>query len=193
MGLMGKIRYIIILLFSLNIFPQEWEMLVEDDVVTVSIEGNITVGDRHRFMFFPAKRLNPESSEVPCQLVHTYFSNYSMAENSVDDIDDLPSEYLLASINEKEKFLATAITAADFLLGSLTYFFASRNTIEDLVSFYSEDDVITIELLDFYDLDNQESLNIDINDYFDLPKNTWNLKGFEEAMKKGQEECLQIK
>ena len=42
---MGKIRYIIILLFSLNIFPQEWEMLVEDDVVTVSIEGNITVGE----------------------------------------------------------------------------------------------------------------------------------------------------
>lgn len=29
----------------MNIFPQEWEMLVEDDVVTVSIEGNITVGE----------------------------------------------------------------------------------------------------------------------------------------------------
>ena len=159
-----KIKYLIILLVSLNIFPQEWEMLVENDVVTVSIEGNIAVGDRHRFMFFPARSLNPESSEVPCQLVHTYFSNYSMAENSVDDIDDLPSEYLLASINEKEKFLATAITAADFLLGSLTYFFASRNTIEDLVSFYSEDDVITIELLDFYDLDNQESQDNAITD-----------------------------
>ena len=76
---------------------------------------------------------------------------------------------------------------------TIVYFYASRNTIEDLVSFYTGDDVITIELLDFYDLDNQESLNVDIYNYFDNPKNTWNLKGFEEAMKKGQEECLQIR
>ena len=36
-------------------------------------------------------------------------------------------------------------------------------------------------------------LNVDIYNYFDIPKNTWNLNGFEEVMKKGQEECLQIR
>ena len=183
---MSKTRYLIVLLFSLNIFPQEWDMLVEDDVVTVSIDGNIIAGDTHRFMFFPF-------SEDQCQLAHTYFSNYSMADNAIAQMENLPSKYVLARVNEKEEFLATAITAMDFLLGTIVYFYASRNTIEDLVSFYSGDDVITIELLDFYDLDNQKSMNLDIYNYFDIPKNTWNLKGFEEAMKKGQEECLQIR
>tara|TARA_Y100000816_G_scaffold285482_1_gene265195 strand:- start:145 stop:696 length:552 start_codon:yes stop_codon:yes gene_type:complete len=183
---MSKTRHLIIFLFSLNVFSQEWGMLVEEDVVTVSIDGNISAGDKHRFMFFPF-------SEDECQLAHSYFSNYSMADNAIAQMDNLPSKYVLAMANEKEEFLTTAVTASDFLLGTIVYFYASRNPIEDLVSFYSGDDVITIELLDFYDLDNQEPLNLDINNYFDLPKNTWNLKGFEDAMKQGQEECLQIR
>ena len=178
-----KIRYLIILLLSLNVFSQEWEMLVEDDVVTVSIEGNITVGDKYRFIL-------SRNTEEPCNIAESYFSNYTMVENAEKKLNNLPSKYLLAEINQKEKSIVISATTGKFLGGAISYIFLTRNNIEDIIDYYSGEEVISIELLGFYDIDKHELLDGNIEDYFDIPINTWNLAGHEEALKKGKEECL---
>ena len=180
---MNNLR-ILLLLLPFFLVAQEWEVSVEDDEsVTISIEGNISVGDKHRIRLVP-------SADEPCFIAHSYFSNYSAADKAITDIETMPSKYLLAVANEKEKFLVTASVVNEFGLGSIMLFYASSNTIADLLDYYSGEEVISIELLDFWDYENQEPLNLNIADYFDIPQNTWNLDGLAEALESGKEKCL---
>jgi len=55
-----------------------------------------------------------------------------------------------------------------------------------------DNEAIEIELLSFYDLKNQQTINQKITDYFDVPKNSWNLEGLETALSQGQSLCLKI-
>ena len=179
-------RTAILVLAFINLYlvAQEWEVSVEDDEsVTISIEGNISVGDKHRIRLVP-------SADEPCFIAHSYFSNYSAADKAITDIETMPSKHLLAVANEKEKFLVYASVVNEFGLGSIMLFYASSNTIADLLDYYSGEEVISIELLDFYDIESNKRLNMNIEDYFDLPKNTWNLDGLAEALETGKEKCL---
>jgi hypothetical protein len=179
-------RTAILVLAFINLYlgAQEWEVSVEDDEsVTISIEGNISVGDKHRIRLVP-------SADEPCFVAHSYFSNYSAADKAITDIETMPSKYLLAVANEKEKFLVTASGVYEFGVGSIMLFYASSNTIADLLDYYSGEEVISIELLDFYEIESNKRLNANIEDYFDLPKNTWNLDGLAEALETGKEKCL---
>ena len=180
--MMNNLR-VLLLLLPFLLGAQEWEVSVDEDAIKISIDGNIVAGDRQNIYLFPAEG---ES----CEVAHSYFSSYSMADKAVADTKDLPSKYVLANINDKEKFLATAITASEFLLGTIIYFYTSSNAVEDLIEFYAEDELISIELLDFYDIENSKRLNVNIEDYFDLPKNTWNLDGLAKALELGKEKCL---
>ena len=179
-------RTAILVLAFINLYlvAQEWEVSVEDDEsVTISIEGNISVGDKHRIVLVPF-------THEPCFVAHSYFSNYSAADKAITDIETMPSKYLLAVANEKEKFLVTASVVNEFGLGSIMLFYASSNTIADLLDYYSGEELISIELLDFWDYENQEPLNLNITDYFDIPQNTWNLDGLTEALETGKEKCM---
>ena len=179
-------RTAILVLAFINLYlgAQEWEVSVEEnESVTISIEGNISVGDKHRIRLVP-------SADEPCFIAHSYFSNYSAADKAITDIETMPSKYLLAVANEKEKFLVTASGVYEFGLGSIMLFYASSNTIADLLDYYTGEEVISIELLDFWDYENQEPLNLNIADYFDIPQNTWNLDGLAEALESGKEKCM---
>tara|TARA_B100001063_G_scaffold209389_1_gene206389 strand:+ start:503 stop:1063 length:561 start_codon:yes stop_codon:yes gene_type:complete len=179
-------RTAILVLAFINLYlgAQEWEVSVEEnESVTISIEGNISAGDKHRIVLVPF-------THEPCFVAHSYFSNYSAADKAITDIETMPSKYLLAVANEKEKFLVTASVVNEFGLGSIMLFYASSNTIADLLDYYSGEEVISIELLDFWDYENQEPLNLNIADYFDIPQNTWNLDGLAEALESGKEKCL---
>ena len=179
-------RTAILVLAFINLYlgAQEWEVSVEEnESVTISIEGNISVGDKHRIRLVP-------SADEPCFIAHSYFSNYSAADKAITDIETMPSKYLLAVANEKEKFLVYASVVNEFGLGSIMLFYASSNTIADLLDYYSGEEVISIELLDFWDYENQEPLNLNIADYFDIPQNTWNLDGLAEALESGKEKCM---
>jgi len=179
---MSKTRYLIVLLFSLNIFA-EWKIQEESGDITVYTEGNISVGDKYRFIL-------SRNTEDPCNIAGSYFTNYTMVKNAEKKLNNLPSIYFLAEINQKEKTIVASIVTGKFLSGAISYFFATRNNIEDIVDYYSGEEVISIELLGFYDIDKHELLDVNIEDYFDIPINTWNLAGHEEALKKGKEECL---
>ena len=179
-------RTAILVLAFINLYlvAQEWEVSVEDDEsVTISIEGNISAGDKHRIVLVPF-------THEPCFVAHSYFSNYSAADKAITDIETMPSKYLLAVANEKEKFLVTASVVNEFGLGSIMLFYASTNTIADLLDYYTGEEVISIELLDFYDIESNKRLNMNIEDYFDLPKNTWNLDGLAEALELGKKKCM---
>jgi hypothetical protein len=179
-------RTTILILAFINLYlgAQEWEVSVEDDEsVTISIEGNISAGDKHRIVLVPF-------THEPCFVAHSYFSNYSAADKAITDIETMPSKYLLAVANEKGKFLVTASVVNEFGIGSIMLFYASSNTIADLLDYYTSEEVISIELLDFYDIESNKRLNVNIEDYFDLPKNTWNLDGLAEALELGKEKCM---
>jgi hypothetical protein len=180
---MIKEMRLLFLMLPFFLSAQEWQVLEDEDAIKISIDGNIVAGDKHTIYFFPAE-------EEGCEVAHSYFSSYSMADRAVAEMKNLPSKYVLANINDKEKFLATAVTASEFLLGTLVYFYATSNAAEDLLEFYAEDDLISIELMDFYDTETNKRLNVNIEDYFDLPKNTWNLAGLAEALELGKEKCL---
>ena len=179
-------RTAILVLAFINLYlvAQEWEVSVEEDEsVTISIEGNISAGDKHRIILVPF-------ADEPCFVAHSYFSNYSAADKAITDIETMPSKYLLAVANEKEKFLVVASGVNEFALGSIMLFYASSNTIADLLDYYTGEEVISIELLDFWDYKNQEPLNLKITDYFDIPRNTWNLDGLAKALESGKEKCM---
>jgi len=180
-----KIKYLIIFLLSLNVFS-EWKIQEEFGGITVYTEGNISVGDKYRFIL-------SRNTEEPCNIAESYFSNYTMVENAEKKLNNLPSKYLLAEINQKEKSIVVSAVTDKFLSGAISYIFATRNNIEDIIDYYSGEEVISIELLGFYDIDKHELLDVNIEDYFDIPINTWNLAGHEEALKKGKEECLLLK
>ena len=178
---------LLLLLLPFFLVAQEWEVSVEgDESVTISIEGNISVGDKYRFIV-------PRNTEEPCNIAESYFSNYTMVENAEKKLNNLPSKYLLAEINQKEKSIVISAATGKFLGGAISYIFLTRNNIEDIIDYYSGEEVISIELLGFYDIDKHELLDVNIEDYFDIPINTWNLAGHEEALKKGKEEYLLLK
>ena len=50
----------------------------------------------------------------------------------------------------------------------------------------------SIELLAFYDLENQQAYEVDISTYYDIPKNSWNLIGLKDALNEAKERCLKL-
>ena len=73
-----------------------------------------------------------------------------------------------------------------------TIFGVSANRVEDLIDFHKDNDKIYLELLAFYDYENNKKIRTEITEYYDIPKNTWDLDGFEEALQKAQLECLNL-
>ena len=93
---------------------------------------------------------------------------------------------------EKINFLMEIVSTHDFLLGKSTFFNVSSNSIFDLVNFHKDNEKIELKLLDFYDLDKKRKMRVNITEYFDIPKNSWDLNGFEIALKDAKLECLKL-
>ena len=153
------------------------------DSIIISVNGNITFGDRYRIIFFP-------NSKDKCNQPQSYISSYTVVGNAEEKFENIPSEYLLSEINEEEKFLIRIDHVSDFMLGKRAWMHVGINTVEELVDFHKDNEEIKIEFLSFYDREEQKILPNKIADYFDISKNTWSLDGFEEALNKGKAACL---
>jgi len=154
-----------------------------DDIVVVSVNGKITHGDRYRLFFH-------HTSTEKCNLPQSYISFYSVAGNAKEKFEDLPSKSILTEINQSQKFLTQVVDISDFIAGMRALLYVGINSVEQLIEHHKDNDEIKIELLAFYDQEDERILPVDIEEYFDIPRNTWSLNGFEEAVGAGKAECL---
>lgn len=154
-----------------------------DDIVTVSVNGKVVHGDKYRVYFTPVDEEwchNPQSSTTLLSVV----------ENAEEKFNNLPSNVLLASINN-ERVLFEITDVNDFLeVVKNAFVNMGVMHIDDLINYYQDYDEIEIEILAFYNLDEDKILEDNINDYFAFPKNIYSLTGFEEAMNTAKNMCL---
>ena len=113
-----------------------------------------------------------------------------MVEDAEEKFNNLPSNALLASINN-ERVLFEISDINDFI-GVVKNALINIGVmqIDDLIDYYQDYDEIEIEILAFYNRDEDKVLQDDINDYFAFPKNIYSLTGFEETIQAGKEMCL---
>ena len=189
--LMKNLPFLLVLLFS-NLLLSEtakWEVELDDHSVSVVINGNNSWGDRYRIV------LNPGTENDGCNLTEQFTTNYSVVDDIAEKYENLPSDYVLSKIktgDREEKFLMKILFTRDFLLGKITFFVVGGNLIEDFLDFHKESENFSIELLAFYDLENQQEYDVDISKYYDITKNSWNLIGLRDALYEGKEECLKL-
>ncbi|MDA9082268.1 hypothetical protein N9K19_01230 [Gammaproteobacteria bacterium] len=166
----------------------DWSVDASSDSISISIDGNISAGDKYRVL------LNPKSDK-PCEVATQVTSFYSVVSNAENKFNNLPSNFVLAQVKKgtkQEKFLMEIVSSVDFIGGKRTLFTISVNEANQILDFHQDNVAIEIELLSFYDLKNQQTISQKIADYFDVPKNSWNLEGLEEALSQGQSLCLKI-
>ena len=149
----------------------------------VSVNGEVTHGDNFRLVF------RPESIES-CDRPASYTSFYSLVANADEKFENLPSKYILTVINEDEKFLSVLNHTTDFIAGKRSLLYLATLDTKAFVNYHKDFEKITIQLIGFYDREEQQLLPEDINEYYDLSKNTWSLNGLEEAVQAGKERCI---
>jgi len=154
-----------------------------DDIVTVSVNGKVVHGDKYRVYFSPV-------DEEWCHNPNSSITLLSVVEDAEEKFNNLPSNVLLASINN-ERVLFEISDVGDFLeVAKYALVNIGVMHIEDLINYYQDYDEIEIEILAFYNLDEDKVLQDNINDYFAFPKNIYSLTGFEEAMNTAKNMCL---
>ena len=166
----------------------EWSVDASSDSISISIDGNISAGDKYRVL------LNPQGDE-PCEVATQVTSFYSVVSDAENKFNNLPSTFVLAQVKKgtkQEKFLMEIVSSVDSIGGRRTLFTVSVNETNQILDFHQDNEAIEIELLSFYDLKNQQTISQKITDYFDVPKNSWNLEGLETALSQGQSLCLKI-
>ena len=84
------------------------------------------------------------------------------------------------------------VSSVDSIGGRRTLFTVSVNEVNQILDFHQDNEVIEIELLSFYDTKKQQKISQKITDYFDVPKNSWNLDGLEDALSNAKLTCLNL-
>ena len=171
-----------------EIVAKAWVINASNDSISISIDGNISAGDKYRVL------LNPKSDK-PCEIATQVTSFYSAVSNAENKFNNLPSNLVLAQVKKgtkQEKFLMEMVSSVDSIGGRRTLFTVSVNETNQILDFHQDNEAIEIELLSFYDLKNQQTISQKITDYFDVPKNSWNLEGLEDALSNAKLTCLNL-
>ena len=166
----------------------DWKIDILDDSISVSIDGNISAGDKYRVLL-------SLKGDNPCGVTTQVTSFYSVASNSEKKFNNLPSNFVLTQVKKgakQEKFLMEILNSVDFIGGKRTLFTVSVNEANQILDFHQDNEAIEIELLSFYDTKKQQKIGMKITDYFDVPKNSWNLEGLEEALSNAKLTCLNL-
>ena len=183
------IQFIFFILFlSLNSFSEElddfWQITdYEDpDRIWVTVNGQITHGDKTRISLSP--------KDDSCNLAVTYTTFYTTVDDGAAKFSKLPSKYMVAEIFGGP-VLYEIISTNDFLAGNIAWFFTGSLPLKELKEFFKNKDSFSVELKHFFKEGKEGGvLDIDVEEYFDVPKNSWSLNNFEEALDEAQKECL---
>ena len=185
---MKKILPLIFLFFFncsyAELIDDEWgEESFLDDIIIFSVNGQVTHGDRYRLFFRPL-------SEEICNQPDSYISFYSVVDNAVEKFENLPSKYVVVGINDEGTFIARIEDSGEFIAGARALIHLGTSSTENLIGYQKGRDQMKIQLIAFYDDEEKTYHPEKIDDYFDIPVNTWSLNGFEDAVTFAKNKCL---
>ena len=168
-GMNHLMRNIILLCFICLLSPKlaiSEEPIVSwaGKMVIVSVPGNITHGDKMRFIF----------KEGRCHQVHHAFTIYTYVKES--KLKPLENKTISLTLNNKP-FHAKVIWTTPFLMGTLVWFEIGSFPIEEYISYLTQ--------LHQFEIKVASSNGFVAEDYFDVTKNSWDLSKINEGIKKG--------
>ena len=150
-------------------FSEEPNVLWNEDILVISISGNITHGDKMRFIL----------KKNQCNTIHHSFTFYTYSKNK--NFNKLEDKVLEMTLNKKP-FQATVLFSKPFLLGTVIWF--------NVGSFPFKDYVLELKNKANYEIKIINSKNFVAKDYFDIDKNIWNLKNIDKILYTARQECI---
>ena len=154
-------------------------------MVTLTRTGNITNGDR-LFYSFP---------EEECNYADIGFFVYS--EKEVKDYKELVHKTLTMKIGNQAdyEYLNAFVIANDkFLNGFRSFLSVGTYGMDQLLRGFGKVDSIMFELIDadeelVHEVGLEKPDDLSVDDYFDITKNVWTMKGFDNYIMKAQSAC----
>jgi len=168
-ALIASLLFHLALLLSFSVMAVEWEIDEREAAVDLSITGNITHGDRQRFVF----RKNQ------CDRVIHVFSAYTMQPA---DFEKMEGKTFAIRFNG-EKIGARLESAYKAMMGHMLYFNLGGYGKDVLLNHLKKNEEITIKFVD--------GEGYKASDYFDVPSNEWSIEGISDAFEKAYRACSQ--
>lgn len=157
-------------LVSMPALGSEWEVDESDNFVIASITGNITNGEKQRFVFFKGN----------CERVNHIFSTYTTLPGN---FDELKSAILVIEFNGEE-IGAKVLKAKKAMLGHLLMFDLGTYDKNMLLKHLETKAKITIRFVD--------GNGYKASEYFDVPYNEWHTLGISAAFDRAGGLCRGI-
>ena len=148
--------------------------------------GNVTYGDTLMLVL--------ENNNGKCDYVQESFTFYTTTKNT--EVKGIEGKNIPIKFNEVELY-ARASYVFPFLLGHRVMFSMGSYKVNEYLDYILKYETYAVTIVD-EDLSTrvmQPHLikNFKASDYFDVPNNSWDLKGAKEAISKAQKLCLEYK
>ncbi len=157
--------------FSMPAMGAEWDIAVSNDLVIASITGNITHGDRQRFVFRKGN----------CKKVNHIFSAYT---RQPANFKKLEGAVLVIEFNG-EIIGAELTFSKKAMFGHLLMFNLGTYDNDVLLNHLKTNEKISIRFVD--------GNGHKASDYFDMPYNEWSISEISEAFDDAQRACFSLK
>jgi len=139
------------------------------NLLEVSLSGNITHGDKLRFIF----------KENNCDTIHQAFTFYTYSKNP--KLSKLEDKVIAMTLND-EPFEATVLFVRPFLMGNSVWFNAG--------SYWFKNYILKLKQISLYEIKIIDNKDFIAQDYFDIPTNSWSLNNIVSSLYSARKLCL---
>ena len=166
--------------------PWDVSPMRNGQTILVLKTGNVTYGDTLMLV------LNNYNDK--CDQIQETFNFYTTTKNT--EVKEIEGKNIPIKFNEHELY-AKASYVLPFLLGHRVMFSMGTYQVNEYLEYMSKYETYSVTIVD----ENLPSRvmqphlikNFNASDYFDVPNNSWDLKGVKEAIGKAQKLCLKYK
>ena len=166
--------------------PWDVRSMSNGQTILVLKTGNVTYGDTLMLVL--------ENNNGKCNHIQESFNFYTTTKNI--QVKAIEGKNIPIKFNEHELY-AKASYVFPFLLGHRVMFSMGSYEVNEYLDYMLKYETYAVTIVD-------ENLstrvmqphlikNFKASDYFDVPNNSWDLKGAKEAIRKGQKLCLEYK
>ena len=166
--------------------PWDVRSMRNGQTILVLKTGNVTYGDTLILVL--------ENKNGKCEQIQESFTFYTTTKNT--EVEAIEGKNIPVTFNELELY-AKASYVFPFLLGHRVMFSMGSYEVNEYLDYMLKYETYSVTIVD-------ENLstrvmqphlikNFKASDYFDVPNNSWDLKGVEEAIGKAQKLCLEYK
>ena len=165
-----------------------WEIIEYDnvDMITLTKEGDITVGDRLFFILYP---------KDGCKSVDVGFFVYS--EKKIEDYKQLLHKTFVIKVGnfaDYEYMNAYIVANDEFLDGFRSFLALGSYGMDQLLRGFGTVDTMMVEFINadqhlIQEVGLEQPDDLLVNDYFDITKNVWAMHNFNNYIVKAQSVC----